>query len=84
MIRNGIKMRIYPLLALTVIGAGVVLGSQIVLDHFNRAVLPPEPLQAVVVERVNDELVRCDILGASLTLSVPEITDGLWTELDNR
>ncbi len=77
-------MRIYPLLALAVIGTSVVLGSQIVLDHFNRAVLPPEPLQVVSVERLNEELVRCDILGTSLVLSVPELTDGLWTELDER
>lgn len=77
-------MRIYPLLALAVIGTSVVLGSQIVLDHFNRVVLPPEPLQVVSVERLNEELVRCDILGTSLVLSVPEPTNGFWTELDER
>ncbi|RJX22460.1 MAG: hypothetical protein C4575_01450 [Desulforudis sp.] len=75
-------MRVYPLLALTMLGASVVFGTQIVLDHFNRAVLPREPLRAVVVERLDDQLVRCDILGASLTLAVPENLDNLWTELE--
>lgn len=77
-------MRLYPLLALAIIGAAVVLGAPIVLDHFNRALLPPEPVQAVSVERLDNELVRCDILGAGLVLSVPDPSDGLWTELDGR
>ncbi|MBU4553485.1 MAG: hypothetical protein U1D96_04545 [Eubacteriales bacterium] len=76
-------MCIYPLLALTMVGTCVVFGTQIVLDHFNRAVLPPEPLRAVVVERLDDQLVRCDILGASLTLNVPDNMDNLWTEIED-
>lgn len=59
------------ILALGLFLAALAWGTQTCLYHLNRYLDPPQPIRALECRRLDDELLRCRVLGLDLVLFWP-------------
>jgi len=63
------RWRVFLTLALFL--AALAWGTETCLHHLNRYLDPPQPIRAVEWRRLDDELLRCRVLGVDLLVAWP-------------